>query len=150
MKKISGKCYLDTNVLVYFNLKQSPKHPQAVFLLKNLVKHKVQLYISSLVIDEFLNALVRSFRFYRKKLDFGVLREVLKNTLALPDLKIVNPPLVKGAHQKVVSFMEKFNLRPRDAYHLLTMQTNNIQFFATFDDDFRGVFRKKVISPVKP
>ncbi|MBI5356067.1 hypothetical protein HZB78_00445 [Candidatus Collierbacteria bacterium] len=36
--------------------------------------------------------------------------------------------------------MEKFKLKPRDAYHLLAMQSNKIKHFATFGSDFDLVF----------
>lgn len=46
--------------------------------------------------------------------------------------------------------MEKFVLKPRDAYHLLTMKENRIRFFATFDKDFELVFRKGVVLEFDP
>lgn len=39
----------------------------------------------------------------------------------------------------------KFNLRQRDVYHLLTMQENGIDEFATFDTDFIRVFAQKIL-----
>jgi len=41
--------------------------------------------------------------------------------------------------------MEKYDLCPRDAYHLLTMIYNKIDSFATFDTDFNKVFEDKLI-----
>ena len=38
--------------------------------------------------------------------------------------------------------MERYNLRPRDAFHFVTAIENKIQYFATFDNDFEEVFKR--------
>lgn len=145
-------CYLDANVLVYYKNEESPFFRKADAILHYLVENGWNLFISPLVLDEFLYAIsILLQKKEPKKSDvFRLLKETLKEVLALPNLKIINPPLTKRAQLKVVPLMEKFNLRPRDAYHLSIMQVNNIQSFATFDDDFRAVFGQKSLSPIKP
>jgi len=58
---------------------------------------------------------------------------------------LVNSPTGLKDQIKVVEYMEKYNLCPRDAYHLLTMIYNKIDSFATFDTDFNKVFEDKLI-----
>lgn len=41
--------------------------------------------------------------------------------------------------------MQAYSLRARDAYHLLTMQTNGIDGFATFDNAFSRVFAANLL-----
>ena len=48
-------------------------------------------------------------------------------------------------NKRVITLMEQFNLRQRDVYHLLTMQENGIDEFATFDTDFKRVFAQKIL-----
>ena len=49
---------------------------------------------------------------------------------------------------KVINYMQKYHLKPRDAYHLLTIMENNIDGFATFDNDFNKVFSAKILLEV--
>ncbi len=60
-------------------------------------------------------------------------------------LTLVNPPLKPKYQLKVISFMKNYNLRARDAYHLLIIKSNKINYFATFDRDFEEVFKKKIL-----
>jgi len=41
--------------------------------------------------------------------------------------------------------MKKYNLRPRDTFHLLTILSSNIETGSTFDKDFAEVKKKKLI-----
>ena len=49
----------------------------------------------------------------------------------------------------VVELMQKYALRPRDAYHLLTIQHHKIDFVVTFDSDFEKVFSERVLRKVE-
>lgn len=144
MKK---KCYIDSNLLVYYKDQNSPFHRQAKNILKKLSPINYELYISSLVIDEFLH----SFRkiLIKEKLSkviiYTELDNLLRSILTLQHLYIINPPSDKNTNKRVIEIMSKFNLLPRDAYHLLIMQEHEIKNFATFDKDFQIVFRKKVL-----
>lgn len=148
MKK---KCYIDSNLLVYLKDQGSPFHRQAKNILKKLSPIDSELYISPLVIDEFLN----SFRkiLVKEKISkesiYTELDKLLESILDLEHLNIINPPNDKNTNKKVIEIMSKFNLRPRDAYHLLIMQENNIKTFATFDKDFKEVFKQNMLKLAK-
>ena len=73
------------------------------------------------------------------------MKSVLVKILEIPSLEICSPPTDKPSQLKIVQFMDSFQLRPRDAYHLLIMQANEIEEFATFDSDFRRVFSAKAL-----
>jgi predicted nucleic acid-binding protein len=139
------KCYIDSNVLIYFKDEAAPQYTQAKENLANLLNKDCQLFISPLVLDEFLHGAVRTF--LRGKRDvYTPLAVALKSILEIPSLTVINPPTDISAQKHVVSFMKKYALRPRDAYHLLIMQTNRIEGFATFDSDFHRVFSAKVLN----
>jgi len=144
-------CYLDANVLVYYKNEESPFFGKASEIIQQLVEDNYRLFVSPLVLDEFLHSIksLCQSKKVKKPEIFRLLRRALKDILALPALEIVNPPLAKSAQLRIVSLMKNHSLRPRDAYHLLIIQENNIQSFATFDSDFKAVFKKGAISKVE-
>ena len=152
MTKVTNNCYLDANVLVYYKNEDSPFFEKAKKLIEELLKQDSRLFVSPLVLDEFLfqfQILLRNKRVKRNKL-FTLLDKALRDILDLPNLFIVNPPSTKKNQLKILSFMNEFGLRPRDSYHLLTMLENNIHFFVTFDNDFKAVFKQRILLPITP
>jgi predicted nucleic acid-binding protein len=104
------------------------------------------MYISPLCVDEFLHEFGKALRSKIPANDFFIsLEKALSSILSLPYLSVVNPPVDRASHKKIVSIMKTFALRPRDAYHLLTMQAHGIDGFATFDTDFEKVFAAKLL-----
>lgn len=142
-------CYLDANVLVYY------KDPSSAFnaISKNIIRKLIEegwiISISSLAIGEFLYALIGLLKIANKKNYFTYLTKYLGSLLAIPNLKIVNPPENLEENNKIVNLMKKYQLSPRDSYHLLIMQTHKISHFATFDADFEKVFKSKIVSLYK-
>lgn len=143
-----NKCYLDSNILIYFKNEASPYHQQAVKTISQLVADYVKLFISPLVIDEFLHSFSLELKKGRIKNIYINLKKALQDILNIPDLSLINPPLEKNSQIEVIAIMRKYNLRARDAYHLLIMQANNIPSFATFDTDFEKVFATKSLSKI--
>lgn len=147
MNSLIKACYLDANTLIYFKNEDSPFYSKTLTLIEYLVNENYRLFILSLVIDEFLYG----FKFHlgnkkiKKKDIFISLNKALLEILTLPNLALINPPSEKNLQLKVIEIMKDFNLFPRDSYHLLMMIENRIKFFATFDNDFENVFKKKII-----
>lgn len=141
------KCYLDSNLLIYYKDQDSPFHLQAKNIIKKLNPTKYQLYISSLVIDEVLYSFRKIMLYSRLPATkiYKELNKLITSILTLEHLNIINPPSDKTANKKVVEIMRNFNLLPRDAYHLLIMQEHGIKNFATFDKDFQKVFGNKIL-----
>lgn len=141
------KCYLDSNVLIYFKDQNSPYYQQALKTILKLNPQKFQLYISPLSLDEFLYSLqfiLKQAGITQKNISL-LLKNALHSILAFEHLAIVNPPTGKNKNKLVPKIMQDFNLHPRDAYHLLTMKEHGINIFATFDKDFKKVTEKKVV-----
>lgn len=146
------KCYLDSNVLIYFKQENSPFFTDAENILLELMQEDISILISTLTLDEVLLQL-RNILVLEKTAHehiYVLLDNILKDLLSLPNLRIINPPTEKRKQKKILKFMHRYKLRPRDAYHLLTMQEYGISLFATFDKDFKDVFRKNVIKRYKP
>ena len=141
------KCYLDSNVLVYLKDNNSPQQKSAFKLISSFLPEDYELFLSSLTIDEYLHSSLFILKHHKIPVPerFKKVFEALKTILDLQHLKIVNPPDSKENNLKIVDIMQNFNLNPRDAYHFLTMQENDIHEFATFDNDFKEVFTKKYL-----
>lgn len=141
------KCYLDTNILIYYIFEASLYFEKARNLILSLRVDEYFLYISPLTIDEFSYQLDLLSRYDdKKRKDLYELLEIMMSTvLSLPRLHIVNPPTTKDKQYEVINLMEKYNLKPRDAYHLLTMIENDIEYIATYDKDFNKVIKSGII-----
>lgn len=150
MTKCIKKCYLDSNFLIYLKNEDSPFNSQASNLIKKILKTNLRPIISPLVLDEFIHQfrLLSINQKIKPSTIFTNTTEALKQIFNLPNLTIVNPPNSKKSQLKIVKLMEKFSLRPRDAYHLLIMQHHNIKYFTTFDNDFKKVFSSKIVTKI--
>lgn len=141
------KCYLDSNVLIYAKDESSLKYHEAYHLITKLVVSGTELYISPLCLDEFLHAFSNRLRMKKnQKSFFSDLEKCLSSILEFPLLSVINPPQDAKSQIEIVNLMKKYLLRPRDAYHLLTIITNRIDSFATFDNDFHKVFTSRLVN----
>lgn len=139
------KYYLDSNFLIYLKNEDIPSHKEAVSILEKIVESNSEVFISSLVIDEFLHSIRLGLIINKHKDLFPTLKSTLNDILSIPLLSIVNPPTDLKGQNKIVDYMEKYSLRARDAYHLLTMVFHGIDHFATFDHDFEKVFKSGLL-----
>lgn len=141
------KCYLDSNILLYYIFESSEYFAATRDLMLSFLTDEATLYISPLTIDEFTYQLDILSRINNKKRsDFYQLVEIFLSTImSLPNLKIVNLPTQESILFKFVDLMKNFNLKPRDAFHLLTMLENDIEYIATYDKDFNKVVKSGII-----
>lgn len=138
-------CYLDANLLLYFNSLDSPFHSQADLILSKLINDSWQLFLSSLVLDEYFHNTLRFTKLSRKEA-LAVLTESFNKIIKLPNIRLINSGQNINMQRKVLSFMAKYGLRPRDAYHLFIMLENKVKYLATFDNDFDLCFEKGLVS----
>jgi len=145
--------YLDANVLVFARDRKSPKYRTASRLIADLIINKIDIFISDLVVDEFIWALLRAFYRY----DTG--------NLLWPDIIKKNPQIMTKYKWRILSNVKKLLsfqrlkfasdlvnsrelinksknlingqlLMPRDAFHLSFVINLNIEGFVTSDNDF--------------
>lgn len=136
-------CYLDSNVLAFFGNENSPSHKQATDIIHKLIKQKFQLFFSSLTLDEYFHSVIR-FSNEPRALTLKKLKAAYRKLLKL-NIKLINPTLDEKKHLKVIDLIGKYNLHPRDAYHLFIMLDNKVEVLATFDRDFDGIFKRGLI-----
>lgn len=138
------RCYLDANLLFYWQDPKSPFNQAATNIVERLVQGRYFLFVSSLVLDEYLYTCLRFSG--KSKIEMkDNLKFSLKRVLKIPTLQLINPSLDERKHLKVIDLIAKFNLHSRDAYHLFIMLENKVKFLATFDSDFEKVFKKGLI-----
>ncbi len=139
------KCYLDSNILVYFSDRGSKFHSRSKNIIMDITDKEWGFSISSLCIDEFLYVMKTALsKKYKEKQVWSILRETLQAILQLPNLEIINAHTDVAAHMEVIELMKNFNLSPRDAYHIFMAFTNQINHFITFDKDFRKTAIKNI------
>lgn len=138
------RCYLDANVLIYFQNPNSPFFEAAQKMIKSLVIKGNEILFSSLVLDEFLMGSLRQSTKNRNEMKV-ILKQGMKSIFRLPGFQLINPSLEPKNHLKIIDLMVKYNLKPRDAYHLFIMIENKVRYLATFDNDFEDVFKKGLI-----
>lgn len=138
------KCYLDTNLLLYYSDTDSPFYPQSTDLVSQLLIQKWELLISPLILDEYFHNMIRFSRVSKKEA-LRNLKVSFSRITRLPGIELINPPELMKKQTKVLNMMAKYQLRSRDAYHLFIMRENKIKYFATFDNDFEEVFKKNLL-----
>lgn len=138
-------CYLDSNILVYLKDDLSPHKEKTIRILARLLEKGSQLFISPLVLDEFIYAFKYGLERRHSKDVYGDLKRAISEILDIPSMNIVCPPVDITHQLEVINYMKKYKLSPRDAYHLLTIKSNKIDAFATFDSNFAKVFADKTV-----
>lgn len=133
-------CYLDSNICIAYLQRPHLFHVKAEEILINIRRNNIVPIISPLVLDETTHILLRDAKLKKQSGRIQLIKNGIKEFLSLPLLRIVNPPLENKKQLKIFEYMEKFKLKPRDAYHLLIMINNKINLLATFDNDFDSVF----------
>lgn len=113
-------------------------------LLKKLLYAKAILAVSSLTLDEYEYATFRLSEGSKAEV-IKTLKINLRKLFKLSNLILINPPLEAKKHLRVLNLVNRFNLKPRDAYHLFTMRENKVKFMATFDSDFDKIFKSGFI-----
>lgn len=145
--KTMKSCYLDANLLVYYQDRKSPFYDQTKLIIANLLMQGFELLISPLALDEYEYTVWRSFTTSKAEI-IKNLRIGIRKIMKIPGIKLINPPLEFKRHLKVLNLMAKYQLKPRDAYHLFIMLENKVKYLTTFDHDFDLCFEKGLVKAV--
>lgn len=128
--------YLDANFFIFALLDKTKKGENARKLQRDIINGMHNAVTSSLSLDEIMWVLIKNNKAH-------LLRTAVSGIYSTPNLEI------KGVSASVppiaLDFIEKHNLKPRDAFHLAIMKEQNIKEIATDDSDFKKVEWVKVI-----
>jgi predicted nucleic acid-binding protein len=121
--------YLDANFFIICNFDLTSKGERARKIQAEIISGRDAI-TSSLALDEVMWVLVKN----RKA---GVLRETIEDIYALLNLTIkeVSPNIPLDA----LDLIEKYNLTPRDAFHVAVMKSYDVNEIVSDDTDFDRV-----------
>jgi predicted nucleic acid-binding protein len=100
-------------------------------LVKLVEEGATQGFISPLVIDEVVWKLRKELKSHKASID------VSKRIVRMSNLTVLSITLDET--NKAFDFMEKYELKPRDALHVATMLQNNVKIIVSEDPDFKKV-----------
>jgi len=137
-----NKVYLDSNILVAYQIENHPFYLKAKKLIEKLIKKQFTFCLSPLALDEYLYIILKYFK-ARYFSDFNQILSSLKN-ISLLSPQYVNINWSKKTMFEVFLLIKKYRLRPRDAFHLKIIQEEKIDYLASFDDDFKIIIKEKL------
>lgn len=122
--------YLDANFFVFASLDTSEKGLNAAKIQKDIIEGKLFGATSSLALDEVMWSFIKN-----KRLE--ILRKTIEEIYSMKNLTIkevdASVPLL------ALDFIEKYNLKPRDAFHAALMKNFGINEVVSDDSDFDKV-----------
>ena len=119
--------YLDANFFIFAILDTTEKGEKARRILREIVSGKRQAMTSVLALDEVLWVLQRN-----KKKD--IQRKVIEDIYAIPHLEVKAVSALIPL--RALEYIEKYNLKPRDAFHSACMEEFQINIIVSDDADF--------------
>ncbi|MFC1648489.1 type II toxin-antitoxin system VapC family toxin [Nanoarchaeota archaeon] len=118
--------YLDANFFIYAYNDKGKKGETARSILKKIVKGQTAI-TSSLALDEVMWVLI-------KNKQSNSVRPIIEDMFATENLEVKETPAL--ASLRALDFIEGFNLQPRDAMHLATMEHFAVDNIVSDDSDF--------------
>lgn len=121
--------YLDANFFIFAKLSTDTKGSRARNILNQIVSGK-RAITSSLALDEVMWIFI-------KNKQINMLRPIIEEIYTIKNLEVkevsATTPLI------ALEFIEKYNLKPRDAFHLAIMESFNVKEIVSDDSDFDKV-----------
>ena len=122
--------YLDANFFLFAILDVTQKGENARKIQGSIVAGKQDAMTSALTLDEIMWVLIRN----KKK---HAIRTVVEGIYSMPNLEVAevssSVPLI------ALELMEKYELSPRDAFHVAIMKEFKIRSIVSDDNDFDKV-----------
>jgi len=129
--------YLDANFFAIALLDQTTKGHKAREIQKEIIEGRLVAFTSSLSLDEVMWVLVKNKKEH-------LIRQVIEDIYATPNLEVREVSSLIPL--EALEFMEKYKLKPRDAFHAAIMKQFQIKEIVSDDSDFDRI---KVIKRIK-
>ena len=148
------KIYLDANFLIYWFISKEPElKKRARCLLAEFLVGKKELCCSTLTFDEAWYGIKKEYNQQNcseLSCDKNPLFEKLEKftEAILPKVNVIQFGDVKKGILEALSNVNKFGLRPRDAFHLAAMKNNGVNVIVTDDKDFARNKDQMIVSVV--
>jgi len=122
--------YLDANFFIFALLDTTEKGQRAREIYRNIARGRERAVTSPLAIDEVMWVLIRAGRKH-------LLRVAVEGVYTTPNLDVVAfSPITPLT---ALNLIERYDLKPRDAFHAATMKENKLTRIVTDDEDFDKV-----------
>ena len=121
--------YLDANFFILCNFDSTSRGENARKIQERISKG-TKASTSALALDEVVWVLIKN-----KKMP--LLRETIEDIFAIPNLAVLEVPSTSALD--ALDFVERFGLKPRDAFHAAIMKSRGITEIVSDDQDFDGV-----------
>ncbi len=121
--------YLDANFFVIYNFDRTIKGEKARKILSEIIAGKKAI-TSSLALDEVMWVIIKN-----KKI--RALRETIEDIYAALNLTVKE--VASHIPLDALAIIEKYNLKPRDAFHVAIMKSFGVTEIVSDDSDFEKV-----------
>src|SRR3989338_9639374 len=118
--------YLDANLFVFANFDPSEKGLKARKLQREIVSG-MNAITSVLTLDEVMRTMIKN----KKQVE---IRSMVEEIYATPNLSVKDVPSHTALH--ALDLMEKYALKPRDAFHAAIMRSLGIEKIVSDDPHF--------------
>jgi len=119
--------YLDANFFIFALLDRTDRGVEARRLQQTIVKGQERAITSSLALDEVMWVLIKGKKRH-------LLRTAIEGIYSTPNLDVVG--VSSTAPLLALDFIEKYDLKPRDALHTAIMRENEVETIISDDEDF--------------
>jgi predicted nucleic acid-binding protein len=119
--------YLDANFFIFALLDKTSKGVNARSLQQKIVNGKERAITSSLALDEIMWVLIKANKQH-------LLRTAIEGIYSMPNLDVVEVSSI--IPMLSLDFIERHDLKPRDAFHASVMKEKNVTAIVSDDDDF--------------
>lgn len=122
--------YLDANFFIFALLDNTERGDRAREIYQEIINGKYPALASSLVLDEVMWVLIRNRKSH-------LLRVAIEGIYSTPNLEVIGVPNLTPL--TALEFIEKYGLKPRDAFHIAIMKENKVKEIVSDDEDFDQV-----------
>jgi hypothetical protein len=119
--------YLDANFFIFALLDTTEKGSRATEIHRSIAKGRQKAVTSPLAIDELMWVLIRAGKKH-------LVRTAVEGVYATPNLDVL--PVSPTIPLTALDLLERYDLRPRDAFHAAIMKENKLTEIVTDDNDF--------------
>jgi predicted nucleic acid-binding protein len=154
---IASPVYLDANILISRFFRNHAKYVPAMNLLFELSAQQVEIYISTLVMDEVWWGLLGEW--YHADTDTRIttrkirsnpdvlsryrsrFQAITSNLLNWQNIVFLPTSVIsaKDTVERALDFLTRENIQPRDSFHLALATLSNAAGFVTSDSDFDNI-----------
>ena len=122
--------YLDANFFIFALFDQTKKGSKARQIQKGIIEGEINAFTSALALDEVMWVIIKNKKSH-------LLRKVIEDIYSMPNLTVREVSSLIPLH--ALGFMEKYNLKPRDAFHLAVMENLQLVTIVSDDSDFDSI-----------